>query len=114
MKVLFNPKNGADVRTSFRGSDENSGHFFEIKVGETLRFDDNVADFLVSTYGFLRDVTDEYEKTSADAVEKVSEAVPLKETVDLIDKRLHPEKYIDAETRGKDFYGPGLEDDSGK
>lgn len=53
MKALTNPENGADIDHVFRNSQGISKKYI-FKRGETLAFDDEVANFLLETYGFLQ------------------------------------------------------------
>lgn len=50
MKALYNPTQEAPVKTIFNGSE------YELPCGETLVFEDDVANFLKDTYGFLEEV----------------------------------------------------------
>jgi len=113
MRILFNPKDGAPVtKAGFKPVGDEPGYFIEFGVGTQMGFADDAAKFLIDTYPFLKDVTEEYEKTSPESAEKVEEYEPKKFVPNLVDQRLHPEKYRDVETRSKDFYGPGLEEDT--
>lgn len=54
MKVLKNPSTGSPISTIVKVGGESRE--YKIKVGETLAFEDEVADTLKSIYGFLEEV----------------------------------------------------------
>lgn len=54
MKILKNPDNGAPIGKNKLFVINHAG--YKLDVGETMAFEDNVADVLLATYGFLEEV----------------------------------------------------------
>lgn len=129
MRIVYNPPKpeGANInKVGFKGLTDEKGWQYEIPAGRALKFRDDVAEFLLETFGFLREVDSEGKviftdgkitapvKDSGLKPEAVEEFKPTKEVPNLVERKLYPEKYdgSEEETSGPDFYGEGLADDT--
>lgn len=63
MKILFNPEDGAPIKDMvFNGPIFVSEDGDTFMPGSMVKVDDNVADFVMSTYGFIREVSEDEAK----------------------------------------------------
>lgn len=71
-KLLFNPENGAEIK-NFAFKNE---HFMDAKEGQAflpgmvVRVDDDLADFMLDTWGFLQELTVDQAKEYLDSKEE--------------------------------------------
>jgi hypothetical protein len=114
MRFIKNPEKGAPIeKVAFKRDSDPQGYFYSLKVGDTLRFEDDMAKFFTDTYPFLEDVTNAYtsDKSSPDEAEKVPVVKPDGETPRPINRIHHPERnrfnQVDDELEGS-----GLEKDT--
>ncbi len=124
MALIYNPDKpeGVDIKNfAFRGLEDICGWYYTVPAGNALRLRDDVVEGIIKQFPFTLEVDEEGTILKSYGTKKEGKKVVMKEIKDfevkdkvpnLIEKKLHPEKYPEEEVTSKDYFGNGLEDDS--
>lgn len=124
MRIVYNPSNGGNIkRIGFKGQPDTQGYFYSLPAGMAMKFRNDVAEFLLQTCTFLKEIN-----TTGQVIYKDGHSVEPTETVELeklgkiiefkprevVPDRTKPQpiKEEDNLDSKPDFYGEGLADDT--
>ena len=126
MRIIYNPNppDGALIHEwAYRGKEEKQGFYYSVPTGRALRYRDDVAEALLKQFPFLREIDEDGTILRCDGYKvvgnkledefKIEDFTPKKKVPNLIERSLHPQ-VEEEETEKPDFYGEGLEEDSGE
>lgn len=125
MRIVYNPPNGANIkRIAFKGQTDTTGYYYSLPVGLAGKFRNDVAEFLLTTLTFLKELNQSgqviykdghsVELTEGMETVKLGKIVEFKPT-EAVPDRTKPQKKTEEDDNldsKPDFYGNGLEDDT--